>query len=354
MSEPDLVSELLWLIDTPSETGDEDLLCGLLAERFATRFDGTEVQRVGNALVVGRDRGRPQVTLYGHLDTVPEQGNRPGRRDGDRVIGLGASDMKAGLAVMVALLEDDEVDAGPFDVVGVFYDREEGPAAENGLEGVLDAVDRLADASLAVVMEPTDNELQLGCQGSINATVTFRGVSTHSSRPWLGDNAVTKAGTWLDEMHRRTPREVDVAGLLFKETFAVTTAEGGIARNVIPSEFRLNLNHRFPPDRSVADAEAAVRAVAASADEVVVVDVAAPAPVSADDPMVRRLIEVSGAEVTGKQAWTDVARLTERGVVAVNYGPGETAQAHSATESVAADNLGISFRALRRFLTEKG
>ena len=79
-------------------------------------------------------------TLYGHLDTVPEQGNGTARIEGDVMYGLGTTDMKAGLAVMLHLLEDEAVRQGPYDVVGVFYDKEEGPAHENGLEVVLDAV----------------------------------------------------------------------------------------------------------------------------------------------------------------------------------------------------------------------
>lgn len=348
----DLVGDLLWLVDTPSETGDEDLLCGLLAERLGSRFQASEVRRVGNSLIVGRDTGRPQIALYGHLDTVPEQGNRPGRVEADRMVGLGTSDMKAGLAVMIGLLEDEDIDAGPFDLVAVFYDREEGPAADNGLEEVLDSVPRLLESEFAIVMEPTDNELQLGCQGAINAVVTFEGRSAHSSRPWFGENAITKAGAWMAAMHRLEPVEVEVSGLVFRETFTVTTAHGGLARNVVPSRFEVNINHRFPPDSSVEDAEQRLREKCAGADSVEVVDIALPAPVPEGNAHLERLKSISGAPVTAKQAWTDVARLTARGVPAVNFGPGETAQAHSATESVALENLDYSFRALHRFLVE--
>ena len=139
------------------------------------------------------------------------------------------------------------------------------------LDGALD----LLGAEFSIVMEPTDGELQLGCQGTINATVEFHGTAAHSARPWLGENAVTKAGVWLAEMHQREWSDVIVSGLTFKETFAVTTAHGGIARNVIPATFSLNLNHRFPPDRTMEEAEAEVLAVCAGADQVEIVDRAA-------------------------------------------------------------------------------
>lgn len=323
-----------------------------MARHIASRLDGVaEVTVLGNALVARRDRGRPRIDLYGHLDTVPEQGNLPARIEGGRLHGLGASDMKAGLAVMIALMEDEGVAGGPYDLAAVFYDREEGPAHENGLEDVLDAAPFLADAVLAVVMEPTDNEIQLGCQGALNATVRFDGRSAHSSRPWHGENAVTKAGSWLAAMHEREPVEAEVAGLLFRETFAVTTATGGIARNVVPASFEVNVNHRFPPDRTLEQAEEHLREVCAAADVIEIVDRAAPAPIPEGNPHLDRMIEMSGAAVTGKQAWTDVARLAVRGVPALNHGPGEAALAHRQDESVELAALDVSFRVLKRFLT---
>lgn len=346
-----IVDDLVWLIDIPSVTGEEEALCTAVARRLSPRFGADGIQRMGNALVVGRPTGRPQITLYGHLDTVPAQGNALARIAGDRVEGLGASDMKAGLAVMIALLEDDAVAAGPYDVVGVFYDREEGPSHENGLEDVLDAVAWLTDADFAIVMEPTDLELQLGCQGAMNALVGFTGTAAHSARPWLGENAITKAIPWLTEMAARRPEPVDVAGLEFLELFSLTTARGGVARNVIPAAFEVNVNYRFPPNRSLEAAEQRLREVAAVADTIEIIDRAPPAPVPEGNLHLERLAAVSGARRTAKQAWTDVARLAARGIPGVNYGPGETAEAHRATESVAIGNLTSAFNALQAFLT---
>lgn len=345
MSLGSLVDDLVWLIDIPSPTGDEVRLRDAVAGRLGHLAPRT----VGNSVVVGVRSGRPLVVVYGHLDTVPEQGNLPARVDGDRVFGLGASDMKAGLAVMIALLEDPAVAAGPFDLMGVFYDAEEGPAADNGLEAVLDAVPDLLEAEFSVVMEPTDGELQLGCQGTINATVEFHGEAAHAARPWLGENAVSKAGAWLADMHQRGWRDVVVSGLTFKETFVVTRAHGGVANNVIPSRFVLNLNHRFPPDRTVDEAIEMVRQVCAAADAVAITDVAPPAPIPEGNPHLERLRSLVPI-VSAKTAWTDVARLAGRGLAAVNYGPGEVALAHRADESAPIAGMEACLRVMREFL----
>lgn len=348
-----LAGDLAWLIGIPSVTGEEEALCNALARRLSPRFGAESLLRVGNALVVGRPGPGTPITLYGHLDTVPAQGNAEPEVREDRVFGLGASDMKAGLAVMLALLEDEEAAAGPCSLSAVFYDKEEGPSHENGLEEVLDRVGWLAQAALAVVLEPTDLELQPGCQGALNARVTFLGEAAHSSRPWLGRNAITRAGEWLAAMHRREPVPVTVGGLEFREVMSITRAQGGVATNVVPARFELNLNYRFPPSYSLEEAEARLREAAAPADQVEVFDRAPAALVPPGNPQLERLARVTGARRSGKQGWTDVARLSARGIPAVNYGPGEVALCHRADESVPVANLEAAFTALKRFLTER-
>ncbi len=281
-----LLEDLIWLVDTPSVTGEEHALAAAVAGRLG---DHHPVALTGPALVVGTPDDRPQITLYGHLDTVPDQENGKAEIRDDRLHGLGSSDMKAGLAVMIALLEDPAVRSGPFNVTGVFYDREEGPAHENGLETLLDEFDWLTDAEFAIVMEPTDLQLEVGCQGALNATLTFLGKSAHSARPWLGENAVTKAGAWLATMHERAPQVVVVEGYEFRELFSVTLASGGLARNVIPPTFDINLNYRFPPSLDLDEAEARLREVAAAADEITIVDRAPAAPIPCGEPPLRAL-----------------------------------------------------------------
>ena len=345
-----LAATLAWLVDVPSVTGNEGRLCTAIAERLLPSWTIDSVTRLGNSLVVGRNTGRPCITLYGHIDTVPEQGNGTARVEGDRMYGLGTSDMKAGVALMIHLLETAEVIDGPYDVVGVFYDKEEGSSDENGLEDVLDRAPWLCESALGIVLEPTDLRLELGCNGVMNADVVFTGTAAHSARPWMGENAVTKAGAWLDRLHRLQPETVTVDGLDYREVFSVTRASGGIANNVIPAEFVVNLNYRFPPAYDLAEAEQRLRDVAADADRVDVKDRAAAGAVPEGNELLDRLAGALGAERSAKQGWTDVARLGSRGVPAVNYGPGDPALAHRADESVALANLDVAYEGLLRFL----
>ena len=185
---------------------------------------------------------------------VPPQGNAKARREGGSIHGLGTTDMKAGDAVMLALHESLDPNTLRFDLALVFYDAEEGPAVNNGLGRILRDMPWLTEAALAVLLEPTDMNVEMGCNGILNVEVRVPGVSAHAARPWMGTNAVGEGAAWLAEITRFPVTPVIVQGLEYRETLQVTTLHAGTARNVVPGEMVANLNHRFPPDRSVEQA----------------------------------------------------------------------------------------------------
>lgn len=325
----------------PSVTGDE-AACADHVERLL-RATPLTVERVGlSVLARGPRRGRPLVLLVGHTDTVP--GEQGVRREGDRIVGLGASDMKGGLAVMLTLAERLDLDAARFDLGLVFYDREEGPWVDSGLGPVLERVGWLHEARLAFCLEPSDNVVQVGCLGTLHARVRFVGKAAHSARPWQGVNAIHAAGPLLTRLGERAPVEVEVAGFPYREVVSATLAQGGRTRNVIPDELLLNLNYRFAPGRTLAEAEAEVRAIVGEGPEVSIVEAAPSGPVVTGNPLLQDFLARTGSRVEAKQAWTDVARLGAAGIDAVNLGPGHVAQAHQKGEYLEVERLHRSWR----------
>jgi succinyl-diaminopimelate desuccinylase len=254
--------------------------------------------------------------------------------------------MKGGLAVMIHILEDLGTDG----IVGVFYAGEEGPLTGNQLVPVIDAHPVLLEAAAAIVMEPTNREVHAGCQGSVNASVWFDGEAAHSARPWAGVNAITRAGPFLMKMDGLGPELHEIEGLPFKEVISVTRAGGGVANNIIPSRFEMNVNYRFSPDRTVEEAIGNLTRVCADADGFEVMDSAPAAYPTIDHPLFEALIGVSGAPVGHKQGWTDVAQFAARGVPAVNFGPGETVLAHKPGESVLVSDLDWAYQCLATVL----
>ena len=347
-----LLEDLLWFLERPSVTGEEKRLCEDLEARL-DKTPGWEIQRVSNNLVArreSRDATRERLVFAGHLDTVPEpEGGLPVRVEGERIYGRGASDMKAGDAVMLALLEDFSWESSWAEPAFIFYEREEGPYAENGLEAVFVASPWVLEADFTLVLEPTAGALEVGCVGSAHIEVTFRGRPAHSARPWQGENAITAAGAFLAELHERQVEEVVVEGLTFYEVLVPTMARGGRARNVVPDEFWIHINYRFAPGKHLEDMRRIFEGLLEWQADYEITDYAPSGPVDLDNPLLQRLIE-SGLEVRPKQAWTDVARFAERGVAAANFGPGLPAQAHQEREYAELALLEECYGRLERFL----
>jgi succinyl-diaminopimelate desuccinylase len=325
---------LLELCAIASPIGDEKALCDSVESRLARLSLPSPIRRYGNSIVVPLTRGRgARVALVGHLDTVRTE-NGPARIEGDRCFGSGASDMKSGLAVMIELAETLPLAELGCELTLVFYAREEGPFVENELGPVLEADPELAGVDLAVCLEPSDNRLHLGCVGSIHASVVFRGRTAHSARPWEGESAITRAAPFLTEVGALRPKETVIDGLTYRSTATITQAkDGGRGRNIVPDSFALNLNYRFAPDCTLEQAKAQVMALVGGRADVEFTDLSPAALPSASHPLVQALISAGVRSVEPKQAWTDVARFAARGIAAVNFGPGENAQAHQKNES---------------------
>jgi succinyl-diaminopimelate desuccinylase len=332
----DLAARTLELVDVPSESREE----AAAMELVRSLLPGGALYDDGEAIVWG-DPAAP-VALAGHVDTVPAQDNIPGRIVNGAVHGLGASDMKGGVAVMLELAR-----AGA-PARYLFFTREEVPLDESPLPAVF-ASGVLAGAELAVVLEPTDAILHAGCLGNLQARVEFRGESAHSARPWTGRNAIHALVEGLAPLALLEPREVELDGLVYREVVSVVRVGGGIAVNVVPAEAWAELNFRYAPGSSRDQAEARLRGLVAAGDLRVLHNSPSALP-ALGNPLVERLRDLV-PEVAPKQAWTPVAQFAEQGIDAINFGPGSTTYAHRQDEQIPIANLHQVYDTLARFLS---
>jgi succinyl-diaminopimelate desuccinylase len=339
-----LAQRTLDLVNIPSESRNEADLYGYITS--AVPLGQTFAD--GESVLFAKRGGKPLVLLAGHTDTVPAQGNLPGRIQDGAVVGLGASDMKGGLAVMIELARWAETTELAYDLGLLFFPREELGPAENPLPGVFERTGLVDEAQLVICLEPTDNTLQLGCLGNLTARAVFQGTSAHSARPWLGVNAIGLAFDGLRRVLAAEPRDVDIDGLVFREVISVTQLNAGIAANVIPARAEAILNFRYAPDRTPESAVERVRELVGS--DVEILANSPPAHVASRSPLVERLREVGAFEVQPKQAWTNVADFAARGLDAINLGPGGTRYAHAVDEQVEISELERTYEALQRFL----
>jgi succinyl-diaminopimelate desuccinylase len=344
---------LLDLTRIPSPIGEEAALCDHVEKRLAASLGSDAITRFHDSLIVhaARREGAPRIALVGHLDTVRTQHDGPARVEGNRLYGAGASDMKSGLAIMIELVERLDLDALPCDLRLIFYEREEGPFEENRLGPILDSFPELHELDLAVCLEPSDNEMQLGAMGSLHVTLTFHGRTAHSARPWQGENALYKAAEFLRELEQREPADVEIDGYLFREVMTPTLLQGGRARNVVPGTAELNVNFRFAPGQTPEQALDEVRRFVGDRCDVEATDLSPAGRPHADNPYVRHLMTCGVANVRSKQAWTDVARFDSVGVPGVNLGPGNAAQAHQPNEYTELDLVTQGYAIFHRFFT---
>ncbi|MCB9871905.1 MAG: succinyl-diaminopimelate desuccinylase [Planctomycetes bacterium] len=344
------------LLAIPSVTGEEAAIADWLERRLQPQAPDT-LLRAGNSLCVAPrafDQRKPTLMLVGHTDTVPQLDDNPVRRDGDRLYGLGASDMKAADAVLLDVIEQSRVREPRFNLVGVLYAREEGPYAASEMPLIHAAAREWFERTdLAVCMEPTDNALELGCVGTLHAEVVFTGRRAHSARPWQGENAIHKAAPFLGRLAalKREPHEFH--GLVFYEVLSATMVDFRGARNVVPDRFQVNVNYRFAPGKVESELRARLDSLVGDAGSYTIVDLCPAGRVCGDNPLLAALHRAAGSmEVRAKQAWTDVGRLSQMGIDAINWGPGATAQAHQAGEWVSIEAVARSRSVLESWVFE--
>jgi len=308
------------LVDVPSPSGGETRLADDV-EATLRAAPHLSVDRDGDAVMARTTMGgERRVVIAGHLDTVPVADNLPSRRDGDRLYGCGTSDMKAGIAVMLRLAV--ALDVPRHDVTWLFYDNEETDAAHNGLGRVLRNSPDWLRADLAVLMEPTANRLEAGCQGTLRVLVVATGKRAHSARSWLGNNAIHAAGEVLSRLSAYEPRRVEIDGCEYREGLNAVRIEGGVSGNVVPDRCTIAVNHRFAP--------AALPRLR--------------------EPAAAEFLSAIGGEPRAKLGWTDVARFASIGIPAVNFGPGDPNLAHTREEYVEVPLISECERMLRGYL----
>ncbi len=336
------------LVDIPSVSGNEREIADAVAGALAAAPHLT-VERTGNTVAAWTHLGRGRrVVLAGHLDTVPLADNFPSTVDGEMIYGCGTSDTKSGTALALHLAAT--LVAPRYDLTYLFYECEEVEAARNGLTVVAHDHPQWLVADLALLLEPTYGAVEAGCQGTMRAVVRTAGRRAHSARAWLGVNAIHAAGEVLRRLEGYEPRLVSIDGCEYREGLNAVRVTGGIAGNVLPDACEIEVNYRFAPDRTEADAEAHLRDVFTGYPLAVTDSAPGALPGLAAAPAQEFLVAV-GQPPTAKFGWTDVARFAALGIPALNYGPGDPNLAHTREERVEIPKIESGARVLRAWLT---
>ena len=304
------------LVEIPSVTGEERLAGEFLFDFLQDQGWICDRQEVAadRFNVVAR-RGRPEIVLSTHMDTVPPFFGF--REDEEFVYGRGVCDAKGIIAAMICaaqeLVAEGETDLGLLFVVG----------EETDSAGAKKARDLDLDCSFVIDGEPTDNELVVGHKGMLYARIKTTGVTAHSAYPEQGESAIDKL---LDLLERLRALEFPHDPRLGETYVNVGTIHGGRAPNVIPD---------------AAEAEILIRTVTSSARYVEILQGLSAVEdsvkvVATSEPQVMESVEGFPTKVVGYG--TDVPSLRSLGKPLL-VGPGSILEAHTAQEKVAKQEL---------------
>jgi succinyl-diaminopimelate desuccinylase len=337
------------LVNISSVSKDEKSIADSIEEALK-KCNHLKLTRVNNSLVAQTSFGNKQrVVIAGHIDTVPANNNFPGKINNSEVVGLGSVDMKSGIAVALKLAS--EIISSNFDTTYLFYESEEIETKFNGLELITKQQKDLLNCDFAILMEPTNGILEVGCQGSLRFEVSTSGKRSHSARWWNGENAIHKTNKILEILNNYKSREPEIDGYKFREGLQAVKINGGIAGNVVPDSVSVSINHRFAPDTSIDQATTNMKNLFKDFN-FLLVDAANAAPTGLSNPVIKDFVSSIGKSIAPKFGWTDVARFASNGIPAINFGPGDPNLAHHPDEKVLISQINDVYESLKKWLTK--
>ncbi len=350
--------------------GTEANLAPLVRHFFAQRGIETFDQEVfpGRPNVIARLPGKTQrrLVLEAHMDTVSIKGMsippfEPAIRDG-RLYGRGAVDDKAGLAAMmhaVASLKEEGITPECEVWLAAVVDE------EFSFRGVVKLCEGL-QAEAAIVAEPTELRAVIASKGVLRWRIVTRGKAAHSSKPHLGNNAISHMARLVLALEQENQRlAAQTHPLLGPATISVGVITGGVQVNLVPDHCAIEIDRRLLPGESASTVLRHYQQLidtlkaqhpgfdAFMEDPPLLVDEALDTP--ADAPVVRVAQRVLGPLALnpaplGVPFGSDASKLSRAGIPTIVFGPGSIDQAHAADEYVETAAVQTAERFYRDFI----
>ena len=287
------------------------------------------------------DGGHERTLLFDiHLDTVPQEGElgsaRP-VRDGGRIYGRGACDVKGSMVSALLMFERLVSDPPPINVaLAAVVDEEYRKRGAHAM-----AARFAADA--VVVGEPTSLEPVIAQKGILRFALSAEGKSAHTANPELGSNAIYSMLDAIGLLRGLPPQVMPAAPhpLCGEGKLTISTIAGGVQVNVVPAACRAMVDRRMLPGEDPMNVWAAFVELLSGMPAITVEEpYAAEAGVESESraPIVRAAAaaceKLGRNQLIGVPYSTDAAAYAPLGRDFVVLGPGDIAQAHSNREYV--------------------
>jgi acetylornithine deacetylase len=327
-------------------SGNEHEVIEWFKEQFE-RF-GLPYKHSGRNLLAWRGTGERRLLFNTHTDTVPPNPGYTrdpwdGARENGRVYGLGSSDAGGCLIGMLYALLTADFDESECTLMFA-------PTCDEEIQGEGFEIFRheIPEFEACITGEPTDCEVCVAERGMFKLDMVTAGKSAHAARPWQGDNAAYHAARDILEIERLYEGFPERDDLLGRTTLAVTMINGGVARNVVPSEVKWVIDGRTIPQLDNAETIRRIREAVGEHTSVEREKARFGVWVrSADDPLVRCACHAAGKERVSAFGgvsdawWNDKAQ----GLI---IGPGYPSLSHAADEYMEEKELWRGFEVYRK------
>ncbi len=326
------------LASIPSPSGEErailEYLMGRLSQMGLPLRKQPVPARFYNLII--NEHPSHKLLITTHVDTVPPWlGLFPPRIKEDSLEGLGVCDAKAGVAIMLMLLEERKQKGKPLPATFAFVVDEE----REGQGSALLARENLPP--YAVVLEPTDLKIAVAEGGSVEFEIRVRGKAVHGSCIPQGENAIERAIELISKM-KRLPFLYSEHPLVGPGGFNLERFSGGDGELRVPDLCVLEVDFRVLPGQDTEEVISEVKKILEATPHVhyVVKDISEPFAIPRTSPIVKKICQAyqealgEKPELSGMPSWTDAAHLYTAGLEPVVFGPGDLAKCHTPEETI--------------------
>jgi acetylornithine deacetylase len=325
----------------PRKIDSESAIFGYLKEHLKD-FNLEFIDAGDGCLSLLATRGKPDLLFNFHIDTVPVASGwtlEPLElvQQGDKLIGLGACDIKGAAACMLSAVNQQAGD------VALLFSSDEEHGSSQAIKKFLSVNNSF---NKVIVAEPTQAKAIVAHRGIQTAVAHFKGISGHASEARaLKDNAIHKAGEWI---YRATSwvslfdQQVEnLSGLPFN----IGTVNGGIKANMIAANCELKFGFRPLPGQS---AQSVIEQLAALSENSPEIEEGffGPCLPAANQPFEEAMNKAKDLAISlgidighAVNFWTEASLFSQAGMTTFVFGPGDIAQAHTADEWVVINQL---------------
>ncbi len=352
----ELTQELV-RINSENPPGNEEAIAKFVKDFLEDAGIQAELIKSGEKrfnVVASVGSGEGGLMLNGHLDTVPigegwtEKPLGGEVKDG-KLYGRGSFDMKGGIAAMMVVARKLAKESLKRRLLFTFVADEEAGSVYGTEYLEKNRKDLFGGIKLGVICEPTGiDKIRIAQKGIYHVRVTFTGKAAHGSRPDLGDNAIMKAVSFINEVEKLRGKLPDKKhDILGSGTISIGKIAGGVKVNVVPDKCVVDIDRRIVPDETF---QSAARQFQDMLDrlglEAKVEPLAArdPMVISESSPIVKEIMAIlPNAKLVGLSGYTEAEMYyKDLGIDCVSWGAGLTGDknlAHMADEYAEVEEL---------------